>query len=342
MLYSLSNLRKSYEDKVVLDIPFLEIEKGTIYGLLGPNGAGKTTLLKILGFLEPPTSGNIIYESDAVRFNESFLQDLRKTVVLVDQKPILFSTSVYKNVEFGLKVRGVPKRERSAIIEEVLDLVGMGQFLHTQATTLSGGETQRIAIAQALAVLPNVLLCDEPTPSVDMENQIKILNILKQVNENKKITVIFTSHDHFQAVCLARHIIYLDQGRMTTSGYDNRFPAVLIAEDHQQVRCRIQDSIEFLIPTEQIGARTGKVQLMIDPEKVTLCRREKKFSDIIYWEGKVVQVMDEKGKIRVVTNLVDHGLWISTVITPVYYRESGLLVGERVYVSIPTDSIRIV
>ena len=200
MLYNLSQLTKVYEKRTVLDIPTLEIEKGGIYALLGPNGAGKTTLLNILGFLEPPTSGSLQYCSMPVRYSESDLQPFRKEVVVVDQHPILFNTTVYKNLEFGLKIRGIQKSKCQRIIEEALELVGMQQFIQAPAHRLSGGETQRVALARALAVSPKVFLCDEPTASVDIEHQHAIIRILKHINQIKKITVLFTTHDRYTSI----------------------------------------------------------------------------------------------------------------------------------------------
>jgi tungstate transport system ATP-binding protein len=210
MVYEISHLTKVYGDRTVLDIPMLKIEKESIYALLGPNGAGKTTLLNIFGLLERPTTGKIIYQSQPVQFSEPYLQPLRKVIVMVEQHPILFTTTVYKNLEFGLKIRRIPKKERDLIIEESLDLVGMRHFIQAPAHRLSGGETQRVAIARALAVNPQVLLCDEPTSSVDAENQVAIINILRQVNDIKKITIVFTTHDRSQVNSLAHRILFLD------------------------------------------------------------------------------------------------------------------------------------
>lgn len=214
MIYNISQLTKVYGTRTVLDIPLLKIEKGWIYALLGPNGAGKTTLLNILGFLEIPTNGNIIFRSNKVQFTESSLHPLRKTVVIVDQHPILFTTTVYKNLEFGLKIRQIPKKKRELIIKESLELVGMRHLAAAPAHRLSGGETQRVAIARALAVNPKVLLCDEPTSSVDAENQVAIINILRQINELKKITILFTTHDRLQVSSLAHHTLFLKDGRL--------------------------------------------------------------------------------------------------------------------------------
>ena len=189
MLYEVSQLTKIYGRSTVLNLPSLEIEQGRIYALLGPNGAGKTTLLNILGFLDTPTGGSVRFQSKPVRYTALELQNLRKAVVMVDQHPILFTTTVYKNLDFGLKIRGLSTKERGRIIDEALELVGMRSFAAERAHLLSGGETQRIALARALALSPEVFLCDEPTSSVDVEHQQIILNTLRQINEEKRINV---------------------------------------------------------------------------------------------------------------------------------------------------------
>jgi len=217
MLYVLSKITRKYGSRTVLDIPLMEIEQGKIYALLGPNGAGKTTLLNILGFLEAPATGDIFYHSTPVSFFESYLQNLRREVVMIDQHPILFTGTVYKNVEFGLKIRGIPKKKRGIIIEETLDLVGMSDFVQAQAHRLSGGETQRVALARALAVSPEVLLCDEPTSNLDVENQAAVINTLKQINEQRKITIMFTTHYMYQVSSLAHHTFFLDHGKLVAT-----------------------------------------------------------------------------------------------------------------------------
>jgi len=111
MLFGIKNLTKVYGGRKVLDIPELTLEKGKVYGLLGPNGSGKTTLLEILSFLLPPTTGKIVYDSRKVDFSESFLRGLRTEVIMVEQQPILFTTSVYKNVEFGQCSQAFKRRD---------------------------------------------------------------------------------------------------------------------------------------------------------------------------------------------------------------------------------------
>lgn len=337
MVYEISELTRVFDNRTVLDISSLEIEKGRIYALLGPNGAGKTTLLNILGFLDPPTAGKILYCARPVHFTEAYLHNLRKTVVVVDQQPILFTTTVYKNLEFGLKIRKIPYKRRKHIIEEALDLVGMRDFAEARAHKLSGGETQRVAIARAIAVLPEVLLCDEPTSSVDVENQTVIMNILRQINTEKKITVLFTTHDRTQAASLTGNTLFLDHGRLAGSDHENIFAAVLSEIENNSIRCFIQDTVRLTLPFERIGKKTGKVRIMIQPEMISLSNIKDPPNNG-HLKGKVVQVTDENENVRIV---VDLGIRITLLMSKHVYRKNRPLVGEHVGVLIPPESIYI-
>jgi len=338
MLYLLSQLTKIYESRTVLDIPELEIEEKGIYAMLGPNGAGKTTLINILGFLEPPTSGYLQYCSMPVRYSESELQKLRREVVVVDQHPILFTTTVYKNLEFGLKVRGIRKSKCQRIIEEALELVGMQQYIQAPAHRLSGGETQRVALARALAVSPKVFLCDEPTSSVDIENQHAIIRILKQINQVKKITVLFTTHDRSQAAALAKQTLVLDHGRIIPTQRENIFSADLIATGQNQYKCIIQENITLPISQAHVAGRCGKVRVFIDPDKIEFVRVGEGNFDSNSMQGKVIQVSAENGKIRVV---VDSGVWITLFMSQNLYNQTRPLIGEQVNILPTPDSIHL-
>ncbi|NVM57951.1 MAG: ATP-binding cassette domain-containing protein, partial [Desulfobacterales bacterium] len=253
MLFEIKNLTKVYGNRTVLDIPELSLEKGKVYGLLGPNGSGKTTLLEILSFLLPPSAGEIVYDSRKVDFSEGFLQGLRREVVMVEQQPILFTTSVYKNVEFGLKIRNVSKDRRKRIVYEVLDLVGMREFAEASAHKLSGGETHRVAIARALACSPKVILFDEPTSNVDIENQIAIEGILRDINIQKGISVIFTTHNRIQATKLADRIVFLFNGKPASSIYENIFSGPIRTDGNGNKSCLIHDKVRLAVQTDKSG-----------------------------------------------------------------------------------------
>ncbi|UCE56686.1 MAG: ABC transporter ATP-binding protein [Desulfobacterales bacterium] len=338
MIYTISDLTKIYGARTVLDIPRLEIEKEHIYALLGPNGAGKTTLLNILGLLEAPTAGQVQYCSRPIRYSESELQSLRKEVVVVDQHPILFTTTVYKNLEFGLKIRKIPKKERARIIDESLDMVGVRYFSKALAPNLSGGETQRVALARALALSPKVLLCDEPTSSVDIENQNIIINILRRINEIKKITVLFTTHDRSQAARLAQHTIVLNHGKLVPTMYENIFRGVLQQDQSGQVQYIIHDKIHLPITQDHIKNRNGAVSVFIDPEKIELILLAEDQSNRKALHGRVVQMIEENGKIRVV---VDAGVWIALLISKKRYDETRPLVGEYIGIRISAEAIQL-
>ncbi|MBW1820659.1 MAG: ATP-binding cassette domain-containing protein, partial [Deltaproteobacteria bacterium] len=214
VLYELKNLIKTYDQRTVLNLERLNLKKNKVLGLLGPNGAGKTTLLEIMAFLIRPSAGSLWFKKEMVNFTNGNLMDLRRKVVLIQQQPLLFTTTVFKNVEYPLKIRKTSRAKRERIVKELLDLVGMGMFRHASAHKLSGGETHRVAIAQALACFPEVILMDEPTASVDVENQINIERIIKKINREKGISVIFTTHDMIQASRLADETVFLFEGKV--------------------------------------------------------------------------------------------------------------------------------
>lgn len=335
-LYDILHLTKEYDNRKVLDIPALSIEKGRIHALLGPNGAGKTTFLEILGFLKHPTSGSIAYNSHPVNYSPSIMKALRKNIVLVDQYPILFTSTVFKNIEFGLKIRNIQKKERTKRIEAVLDMVGMLGFIHSRANTLSGGETQRVAIARAVAVSPHVLLCDEPTSNVDTENQATIINILKQINEQQQITIIFTSHNWRPVASLAHHTMNLNDGKLTQTAMDNIFTASLSIKKTGVACLHIQDNVTLFSKT--LGAYVpGQTTIFIDPEKIDLRNPEKKTEKDNFFTGRIKQVSEEKNQIRII---IDIGIWITLRISKDIYKQYKPFVGELATISISSEAIQ--
>jgi len=193
-----------------------------------------------------PSSGRLEHLNISVKFNEKYLQQLRKSVILVDQHPILFSTSVYKNIEFGLKVRKIPFKKRKHIIESALDMVDMKAFINADARHLSGGETRRVAIARAIACSPDALLLDEPTADLDMENRLTIESIIRQIHTQKKITIIFCTHDLSHASRLTNNNIYFLNGRVHDIYHENIFKGELFISNQKKYYCKINEKI--LIP----------------------------------------------------------------------------------------------
>lgn len=334
MLYEIKRLEKSYDGRRILNLKDLSLKKGRVIGLLGPNGAGKTTLLEIMAFLLAPTSGDLWYENKRVDFNSSRLINLRHKVVLVQQHPILFTTTVYHNVEFPLRIRKIPKTHREKIVDELLCLVGMEAFRGIKAHKLSGGETQRVAIAQGLACSPEVILLDEPTASVDVENQIVIERIIRDVNRQKNISVIFTTHDRIQASRLADDTVFMFDGNIAGSAFENIFAGNIEAEPNGRKTCVLQSGLRLRIESE----KSGPVRISINPETICISQGPFLFSDENSFKGRLIQLTDEKSLVRA---LVDLGIPLSVLTPKEIYQGVSLSLGEEVWLKIPPESLEI-
>ena len=334
MLFEVRDLTKTYGERTVLDIGELDFEKGIIYSLLGPNGSGKTTLLEILSLLSPPTTGRIRYNNRDINVHGSNLTALRREIVMVQQKPILFTTTVYKNLEFCLKIRNVPQDEREKVIEASLDLVGMRDFTTAEAHRLSGGETQRVAIAQALACSPRVIFLDEPTANVDVENQIAIEKIVQEINAKQGISVIFTTHNLNQASRLSRRVISLFEGRNVPSVFENIYSGSILQEENGNKCCVIQDNIRLLIKTE----KTGQVRFAIDPMRIKILPEQDHPPAQNVFKGRLIQLTDERDQVRVTADI---GIPLNIFLNRDEIRSRTLQIGDKVNISCPVEGIQV-
>mgnify|MGYP001312205948 FL=1 len=211
-MYRLQSIRKCYGSNVALDIEELTIAEGRLYTLTGANGAGKSTLLSILAFLAPPTSGEIFYAGKRVDRDHGSVEEYRRKVTLLHQSPYLFGGSVDDNVAFGLKVRGIRGEEQRRRIDEALDVVGLRGFRDRKARELSGGEAQRVAMARALALKPEVLLLDEPLANIDRETTGLLEAVIASLPA-QGTTVVMTTHDPDHPGRLNGESIFLEGGR---------------------------------------------------------------------------------------------------------------------------------
>ncbi len=341
MLYDISSFEKVYQERTVLRIPRLQIEEGQIYSLIGANGSGKTTLLSILAFLEKQTRGQISFRSQNIS-SRTNLNNLRRQVVLVDQYPIMFSQSVYKNLEFGLKVRKVPKRERCSLIIKALEMVGMQDFKEARGPDLSGGETKRVALARALVVKPKVLLCDEPTANVDSENRESIFRILETINRQYGISVIFSTHNWAQGEKLAHHTLRLCDGQISDVPIVNVYSA---SDCHVNGSCQfvtINQSLVVELPGALLLSSGEKyssgMRVFIDPAKILL-----KFSFSLKqmpgrFRGEIKKIVKKKNQVQVD---VESDCLVSVLLSEEMYRENPPLVGQKVELMIPPEAVSV-
>lgn len=217
-IFKVSKLKKDYDGEKVLDIESLGIERGKITAVIGPSGAGKSTLLHLLNKIELPSSGNIWFEDNVISDKIALTLDIRRSMIMVFQKPLVFKSTVYDNIAYGLKIRGVSNDEIGTKVEEMLEVIGLKDKKYQRATTLSGGEAQRVAIARAVVVRPKALLLDEPTANLDPANVTIVENLVKYGKENYKLSVLMVTHNMFQARRLSDNTIFMLNGSVVEAG----------------------------------------------------------------------------------------------------------------------------
>lgn len=235
------------EDLIVLDNINLEIEDGDIYGIIGMSGAGKSTLIRCINLLEKPTQGSILIDGvDITTKRGTELLKIRKNIGMIFQNfNLLMQKNVRKNIAFGLEITkleefqtaGMPKEEykklgyfqkrklkKQAIgkrVDELLKIVDLEDKAYTYPAQLSGGQRQRVAIARALATKPSVLLCDEATSALDSMTTKSILDLLKKINEETKVTIIIITHEMNVVQEICNKVAILDKSEVVEFGYTN-------------------------------------------------------------------------------------------------------------------------
>jgi ABC-type methionine transport system ATPase subunit len=214
-LLELKDLNKSFGKAEILHDINLSVEKGTILALIGPTGSGKTTMLRIIDLLDEPTSGQLIFEGiDLTEKSEREKLKFRRRMAMVFQKPIMFRSNVLENVKYGLKIRGLKGQDRGL---KALELVGLSGYESRDANTLSGGEMQRLALARAIAVEPELLLLDEPTANLDPKSSAIIEELILSWAQ-QGITVIMATHNMAQCRKLANIVALLVHGKIMEVG----------------------------------------------------------------------------------------------------------------------------
>ncbi len=192
-----SHITKAYGSRTILNDCSYVFDKTGTYVLMGPNGCGKSTFLRICALLEQQDSGDIAYFDNSTALAKDIT--LRRRLTLVLPRTGVFNTTVFKNVAYGLKIRGLDHPAIERKVKAALDFVGLGPKAGQHARTLSSGETQRLGIARALVLEPEVLFLDEPTASIDEENTEIIESIIGTMRKEGRSTIIMTTHDRDQA-----------------------------------------------------------------------------------------------------------------------------------------------
>ncbi|MDD4862012.1 MAG: ABC transporter ATP-binding protein [Smithellaceae bacterium] len=201
----------------VLDIGALNVQESRILALIGPNGAGKSTLLLTMAGLLKPDQGEMCYKNRPVK-SSADRSRMRKSVCVVFQEPLLLNTTVYKNVALGLKFRSLTNGEIRKNVEDALDYFGISSLAGRSAKTLSGGESKRVSLARAFALKPELILMDEAFNSLDPPTRETLIDDLRHILEETKITAVLALHDREETLRLAQDVTVMSEGRLIQSG----------------------------------------------------------------------------------------------------------------------------
>lgn len=194
----------------------LSISKGGFVAVAGPSGSGKTTLLNLVGGLDRPNSGSIVVDgNDYSEMGESALASLRlhKVGFVFQSYNLIPVLSAIENVEYVMLLQGVPAAERRERAKTILNEVGLEDKFNSRPAELSGGQQQRVAVARAIVSDPSIVLADEPTANLDSKTGEGLLQMMKDMNEKKSVTFIFSTHDKM-VMEYARRLVLIRDGRV--------------------------------------------------------------------------------------------------------------------------------
>lgn len=301
------DLRKEFGDVVAVEGADFEIEEGEFVSILGPSGSGKSTILRMLAGFESPTSGSIEILGEEVVTKAPFERDVN----MVFQNLALFPhLTVAKNIEYGLKQRGVPKEEREVRTADMLEMVDLAGYGERDIDQLSGGEQQRVALARALVNEPSVVLFDEPLASLDRKLRQHMQFELQQIQEETGITFLYVTHDQEVAMSVSDRMIVLNEGTVEQIGsaeniYANpksQFVAQFIGDlnsVHSEVASVTDDSIEVRVNGSSVripssnakaaSANPSAVDIGVRPQHVSLVRNSPDSDGAAFEVSGVVQ-----------------------------------------------------
>jgi molybdopterin-binding protein len=334
----LRQVRQRYDDRVVLDVPSFTVPDGGMLAIVGHNGSGKSTLLRLLALLERPSEGQVLFDGTVVsgpHLRAGVRQ--RRRVTLVEQRPLLLPGTVRDNLAFGLRTRGATAAEADRAARAAAERHALTPLLLRRRRDLSDGEIQRVAVARALAVEPDVLLLDEPTSSADRAAAQNLYAALHAELERRRMTVCLASHQLEDAYRWARDIQALAEGRLSPVTPENLFRVDLPpgpADATKRVRV---GPIEIAVMTE----RSGAAILAIPPEDILVSTAPVVSSARNVLSGRLTRITQPRsGGVHLAADM-GGGVELVAAVTPEAVRELGLAPGLSVVFAFKAAAVRV-
>ncbi len=349
------NLCQRYGERDILKNINLGVDKGEVFAMIGPTGAGKTTLLRLIDLIDVPTSGKIYFDGVDTAESARMRLEVRRRMAFVLQKPVVFNMSVYDNIAYGLKWRGVRKSRLCEKVNSVLEVVGLSADKNRNARILSGGEAQRVAIGRAIAIEPEVLLLDEPTANLDPVSASRIEELITSIIQRYATTIIMATHDMSQGQRLADRIGVLMDGELLQTGSSrdvftsprNREVAEFVGVEN--IIDGVIVSSEDKVATIDIGGRFieaisdyaagEKVCACVRPEDITLVTSKVSSSARNSFTGEITRVVVMGPLARVE---IDCGFPLIALVTKRSAEELRLKKGKQVFATFKATGVHII
>lgn len=337
----LKNLFKKYPEVIAVDDLNIGVEEGKIYSLLGPSGCGKTTTLRMIAGFEKPTQGDIFIEEKRVNDVPPYERNLG----MFFQNYALFPhKSVFDNVAFGLKMRGINKKEIDQKVKNALAMVQLSGYGNRGILQLSGGQQQRVALARCLVIEPAALLLDEPLSNLDKKLREEMQIQLKRLQEELKITTIFVTHNQEEAMVLSDQVVVMNMGKMMQIGTpheiyhrpNSKFVADFIGTANIAEADLVSSgsnfstfslSNEVMIRSTVKNHKSKRVNLILRPESLELLPPEKHQSKDIL-SGVLENIISFGSTVRYFVKLLSNNLFF--VDEQGHESDKGFKIGDKV------------
>jgi tungstate transport system ATP-binding protein len=345
-ILELQDLAVVYRGRSVLSVDRFAVLPGELLTIVGPNGAGKSTLLRVLALLEAPTTGVVRFDGEPVRYGPTSLLALRRRMATVFQAPLLCNTTVYGNIAMGLRFRRLAASEVDARVHRWAERFGATHLLKRLARSLSGGEAQRVSLARAFVLEPEVLFLDEPFSALDAPTRENLLSDLETVLRESRITAVFVTHDRTEALRLGSRIAVVMGGRVIQADSPEAVFAAPVNEDVARF-VGVDNLLQGLVVERQggvglvsLGGET--IQVLTDAqvgEQVLVCLRPEDIAlahpdssppskhERNVLRGKIHRLVPLGAQLRVHVNA---GAALTAVVTKRSWSDLGLADGEEV------------
>ncbi len=348
MILSLNSIIVERERNTILKGVSLNVPEGSFFVLMGPTGCGKSTTLRTAGLLERPYRGDVLFRGERVPLRGKKRLRTRRLMATVFQNPVMFRGSVRKNLEWGLGIRRLSKAETSSRIDEAVAMTGLEELLERDASTLSGGETRRAALARALAIRPELMILDEPVTSLHSSFRKDFLKRLKSLHSTTGTTYIMATHNFADALAAGTCGAVMNEGEVVQQGSlsdilfnpSSRFMAdftgtgnILPAELSGRSARAGNLTITHTSPGE------GKGFIAVPPEVIAISLEQGRGSERNRFPGKVISL--ESRGLNWTAKVQSGAIVFDVALTTGALDELDIHSGSEVFISFKASSVKV-